>query len=1032
MKKDFESVFDKNILIDEYKLDNLLNKNIEINEKEFPAILIDKNDDINKYININNINSNEIVDKENENIEINETIENNAINETENIADNENNSNDAYTEEENNLYGDLEETVALKDSDLIGIEDIDDFNLEDAVFENKKNNESEEIYKNNSENSNIENNEELNNIEKEFEKSDYDKVKEIDLIEEDNLKKENEILEYNDKEVIVPSIDSIDYIDESNYINESDSEDEIIELSGNELDLITKDNDISEDINYSVSISEMDNEKKNNENEENIIKVSDENMRKDNFLLEEQPIENSSENINDINNNINTEEEEQKRTDYYINKYKKLHEDYIKYIEEENNKIKEENKQEELNDKLISKEKEEETKNDNEIIENITEDIKEEDKTNYYINKYKKLHEDYIKSIEEENNKIKEENKQEEIIENKIENIETLKENIAPVIEEAIQENIEDKSALNDLEISDKLSAEEEEMYKNYLGEDLNLVENENDTKAEEIKKNDNEIIENITEDIKEEEKTNYYINKYKKLHEDYIKSIEEENNKIKEENKQEEIIENKIENIETSKENVAPIIEEAIQENIEYKSALNNLDISDKLSAEEEEMYKNYLGEDLNLVENENDTKKEEEIKKNDNEIIKNITEDIKEEDKTNYYINKYKKLHEDYIKSIEEENNKIEEIIENKIENIETSKENVAPVIEEEITDKLSAEEEEMYKNYLGEDLNLIEDTGDLIIEEEILEENIENEFPLNNLEITDKLSVEEEEMYKAYLGEDLELIDDIEDSENIAKSLMDEYKKEMLSNKVEISGELSEEEENIVDDILKKNKNQYYEDTIDYDSIILKELNLNEIEEIDENDFNILENFILGKEQEKGIELISINNENILKKNDFNVNNDSKSVDSFDSIDDDELLKVKENTMSEEKELYESEKKNIDLNVKVEEEFSLNKDDNESVLISEQVNKSVNKDDFDGEITQMDLDLAEKLFENEDQLNNEEYSLKHDLLLSESDIGKFRKLFSYFKNIVDKLPQDNLNEFSKMEFYDIYSALFRKFGE
>ena len=880
MKKDFESVFDKNILIDEYKLDNLLNKNIEINEKEFPAILIDKNDDINKYININNINSNEIVDKQNE------TIENNAINETENIADNENNSNDAYTEEENNLYGDLEETVALKDSDLIGIEDIDDFNLEDAVFENKKNNESEEIYKNNSENSNIENNEELNNIEKEFEKSDYDKVKEIDLIEEDNLKKENEILEYNDKEVIVPSIDSIDYIDESNYINESDIEDEIIELSGNELDLITKDNDISEDINYSVSISEMDNEKKNNENEENIIKVSDENMRKDNFLLEEQPIENSSE-------NINAEEEEQKRTDYYINKYKKLHEDYIKSIEEENNKIKEENKQEELNDKLISKEKEEETKNDNEIIENITEDIKEEDKTNYYINKYKKLHEDYIKSIEEENN------------------------------------------------------------------------------------------------------------------------------NKIKEENKQKEIIENKIENIEISK------------ENIENKSALNDLDISDKLSAEEEEMYKNYLGEDLNLVENENNTK-EEEIKKNDNEIIKNITEDIKEEDKTNYYINKYKKLHEDYIKSIEEENNKIEEIIENKIENIETSKENVAPVIEEEITDKLSAEEEEMYKNYLGEDLNLIEDTGDLIIEEEILEENIENEFPLNNLEITDKLSVEEEEMYKAYLGEDLELIDDIEDSENIAKSLMDEYKKEMLSNKVEISGELSEEEENIVDDILKKNKNQYYEDTIDYDSIILKELNLNEIEEIDENDFNILENFILGKEQEKGIELISINNENILKKNDFNVNNDSKSLDSFDSIDDDELLKVKENTMSEEKELYESEKKNIDLNVKVEEEFSLNKDDNESVLISEQVNKSVSKDDFDGEITQMDLDLAEKLFENEDQLNNEEYSLKHDLLLSESDIGKFRKLFSYFKNIVDKLPQDNLNEFSKTEFYDIYSALFRKFGE
>ena len=365
---------------------------------------------------------------------------------------------------------------------------------------------------------------------------------------------------------------------------------------------------------------------------------------------------------------------------------------------------------------------------------------------------------------------------------------------------------------------------------------------------------------------------------------------------------------------------------------------------------------------------------------------------------------------------------------IIEEKLpqENIE----NESPLNNLEITDKLSSEEEEMYKNYLGEDLDLIDDIGDTIIEEKTPQENIENEYPLNDLEITDKLSSEEEEMYKSYLGEDLDLIDDIDDSENTAKNLMDEYKKEMLSNKLEIGGELSEEEESIVDDILKKNKNKYYEDNIDYDSIILKELNLNEIEEIDENDFNILENFMLGKEQERGIELISIDSENILKKNDFNVNNDSKSIDSFDSIDDDELLKAKENTMSEEKELYESEKKNIDLNVKVEEEFSLNKDDNE---ISEQVNKSDSKDDFDGEITQMDLDFAEKLFENEDKLNNnEDYAFKHEVLLSESDIGKFRKLFSYFKNIVDKLPQENLNEFSKTEFYDIYSALFRKFGE
>lgn len=250
----------------------------------------------------------------------------------------------------------------------------------------------------------------------------------------------------------------------------------------------------------------------------------------------------------------------------------------------------------------------------------------------------------------------------------------------------------------------------------------------------------------------------------------------------------------------------------------------------------------------------------------------------------------------------------------------------------------------------------------------------------------------------------------------------------KKEETLSKLEIIGELSADEEIIVEDILKQNKNKYYEDDINNSDIILKELNLEEIEEINENDFNILENFILGKEPEEGIELISINNENESNKNN---DNQIKSLDSFDSIDSEELLKVKETKMPEEKELQ-IDKQNIDLNVKVEDEFSLNKDD--SVLTSEKINQRYNnKDDFDGEITQMDLDFAIKLFENEDQKENKgEYGPKHDLLLSENDIVKFRKLFSYFKIIVEKLPQESLNDFSKTEFYDTYSSLFRKFGE
>ena len=344
-------------------------------------------------------------------------------------------------------------------------------------------------------------------------------------------------------------------------------------------------------------------------------------------------------------------------------------------------------------------------------------------------------------------------------------------------------------------------------------------------------------------------------------------------------------------------------------------------------------------------------------------------------------------------------------------------------------------------MYKTYLGNDVDLIEEVEDMIPEE--IEEN-EEEAHLNILEITDKLSAEEEEMYKTYLGDDTNLIEEIEDIIPIENEETDNEeinmeleiaknelkKKEETLSKLEIIGELSAEEENVFDDILRQNKNRYYEDDINNADIILKELNLDEIKEINEDDFNILENFILGKEPEDGIELISIKEGKDKKNNDNNVNR-LISMGDFDSIDIDELSKEKEYIMPKEKELYETEKENVDLNAKVEEEFSLNNDD--SVLINEKADKNEdNKDDFDGEITQLDLDLAEKLFEREDTKNSEDYGPKHDLLLSENDINKFRKLFSYFKNIVEKLPKEHLNEFSKTEFYDIYSNLFRKFGE
>ena len=679
MKKDFVSVFDDDTSIDEYQLDNLLDKNIKVKENEFPTILVDKEDDTSKYININN-NSNINLNENNEKIEDNiiNTIETNEINETENIT-NENDLSQTYTEEENNLYNDTENNISLTEDDLTDIEDVEEFNLEDAVFGNSDN----DIYKNNSEKFNIN----INDIENAGD------MKEIDLMEEDNLKKENEILDYEDKEVIVPSVDNADYIDESDYINDINSDSEIVEMSGNELDLLTKDKDINED-------------------KENILEALGNNMRKDNFLLEEQTIENNNAKYNfaSVESQINKEEEEQKRTEYYINKFKKMHEDYIKSLQEKNK---------ELEIKKEAEEKLEEKLNNGDIIEYISEDIKEEEKTEDYITKFKKMHEDYIKSLQEK----------------------------------------------------------------------------------------------------------------------------EEEKNKVK---------------------------------------------VNDEVS------------------------------------------------DNSN-------------------------------------------------ITDELSAEEEKMYRDYLGEDAYLIEDEES----EEINSEYTPLEIAKNELK-----------------------------------------KKEEALSKLEIIGELSAEEESIFDDILRQNKNKYYEDDINNADIILKELNLDEIKEINEDDFNILENFILGKEPEDGIELISIKEDKDKKNNDNNVNR-LISMGDFDSIDIDELSKEKEYIMPKEKELYETEKENVDLNAKVEEEFSLNNDD--SVLINEKADKNEdNKDDFDGEITQLDLDLAEKLFEREDTKNSEDYGPKHDLLLSENDINKFRKLFSYFKNIVEKLPKEHLNEFSKTEFYDIYSNLFRKFGE
>ena len=67
---------------------------------------------------------------------------------------------------------------------------------------------------------------------------------EIENIEHSLDNDDKNIITENIHNIDVPDIDDVDYIDESNYINENNNQDDIIELSGNELDLITKDENI--------------------------------------------------------------------------------------------------------------------------------------------------------------------------------------------------------------------------------------------------------------------------------------------------------------------------------------------------------------------------------------------------------------------------------------------------------------------------------------------------------------------------------------------------------------------------------------------------------------------------------------------------------------------------------------------------------------------------------------------------------------------------------------------------------------------
>ena len=323
----------------------------------------------------------------------------------------------------------------------------------------------------------------------------------------------------------------------------------------------------------------------------------------------------------------------------------------------------------------------------------------------------------------------------------------------------------------------------------------------------------------------------------------------------------------------------------------------------------------------------------------------------------------------------------------------------------------------------------------------EESVPTENtITSELPAEEELINNEedLSEEDKAMYESYLDK----VDDSSDLTDEEKAMYHSYLHNIYSSDTaepvvssEVLGkqvsEIPLEKSDIAEELISKEDIADKSDNTNIGEDELKNLVDNvTIDEIKDSDLNMLENIIKGNnEEESGEELISIKNiQNNNKEEDSKV----KSVENFDSMD--ELLN-KETNMSEEKELETIEKENLDSNVAVEEEFRLGDDDNEPILAETEDEKPSlsDEEDFDGEITQSDLDYAIKLFEAEEASGNvNEYSSKQDILLSENEVNKFKKLFGYFKNIVEKMSPEDLNDFSKTEFYDMYSSLFRKFGD
>ncbi|MEI0543062.1 hypothetical protein R4J01_12240, partial [Brachyspira pilosicoli] len=265
MKLNNSNIFDDNndISLDEYDIDSLVDKNIEINENNFPTVSIGtESPSIHSSIIDDSITS-----ASDENI----AIENN----------NQEASVEAYTEEENKIYNEIESNIGISEDDLNIISDVDDFNLENH-FQNVNNDETVEAYT-----------EEENRI--------YNEIENNVGISEDDLNAISDVDDFNLESFFANSAPSIEDTAENDSNNNEDtiSIDEISEDNTNDVNNETveayteEENRAYNEIESNVGISEDD-----------LNAISDvDDFNLESFFANSTPIiEDSSNNATSINN----------------------------------------------------------------------------------------------------------------------------------------------------------------------------------------------------------------------------------------------------------------------------------------------------------------------------------------------------------------------------------------------------------------------------------------------------------------------------------------------------------------------------------------------------------------------------------------------------------------------------------------------------------------------------------------------------------------------------------------------------------